>query len=194
MHFQSTVKKHDFLSLQRLYWVVSRLWTRFNYSDWQRSRPRIKNKFSSNFFGSLEVFAVSKKRFFEQSSIASSNYPRPVTDYGDGRRSALKCRCTRYGHKRVSGAWSGRFWILLGKRSVGCRRCLLTRHWYPFSPTAFDDLEMRFSRKPHSARRKRGQEELSSNDTNLWETNTTPCIAEKSSISNKNRNCSLLCL
>ena len=27
----------------------------------------------------------------------------PTMDYGDERRSALNCRCTRYGHKRVSG-------------------------------------------------------------------------------------------
>ena len=54
----------------------------------------------------------------------------------------------------------------------------------------------RFSRKPHSARRRRTQGELasSSNSTSLWATNTTLCIVEKSSIWKHNRKCSWLCL
>ena len=62
----------------------------------------------------------------------------------------------------------------------------------PFSPTVFAALE----RKPYSARRRGRQGELYSNNNNtsLWEKNTTPCIAEKSSIGNKNRKSSWLCL
>ena len=38
IHLQSTLKQHDFLSLRRRYWVVSRLWTRFSYSDCSKKR------------------------------------------------------------------------------------------------------------------------------------------------------------
>ena len=33
IHFQSTVSQHDFLSLQRRYWMVSRFWTRLSSSS-----------------------------------------------------------------------------------------------------------------------------------------------------------------
>ena len=115
IHFQSTVKQHNFLSLQRWYWVVSRLWARFRYSDCQRSGPRNNNQFSRNSSGSLELVAISKTRLSQQPSSASSNYPQPGRDYGDDGRSAPKCRCARYGHKRALGVRSGRFWILLGE-------------------------------------------------------------------------------
>ena len=33
IHLQPTVRQDDFLGLQQCYWVISRLWTTFSYSD-----------------------------------------------------------------------------------------------------------------------------------------------------------------
>ena len=49
LHFQSTVEQHIFLSLQRRYWVVSRLWTRFSDSNYKISSRRWK-KVHKKFF------------------------------------------------------------------------------------------------------------------------------------------------
>ena len=113
IHFQSTVKQLGFLGLQRRYWGVSRRWTRFSHSDCKRSHPKIVQKFPRTSSSSLERVVVSKTKLFESSSSTSSNYPQRGTDYGDERRSAVKCSCTRHGHQRVSGVWSGRILILL---------------------------------------------------------------------------------
>ena len=94
----------------------------------KRSRPGKDNRFSRNSSGSLELVVVSKTRLFEKSSSASYNYSQPGRNYADEGRSALKCRRTRFGHKRVSSVWSGWCWSLLGKWSAGYRRCLQTRH------------------------------------------------------------------
>ena len=95
----------------------------FCYSDYKTSRPKNDNLFWRNSCGSLQIVVVSTTRIFEQPSSASSNYPQAGRDDRDDGRSALKCRCTRYDHKRVSGFWSERYWLLLGKWSFGCRRC-----------------------------------------------------------------------
>ena len=100
--FQSTVKQHNFLSLQRRYWVISRLWAKFSYSDCKWSRLRNDNKFPRNSSGGLELVVVSQTRLSQQSSNASSKYSEQGKNYGDEGRSALRCRRTRYGHKRVS--------------------------------------------------------------------------------------------
>ena len=54
----------------------------------------------------------------------------------------------------------------------------------------------RFSRKPHSARRRGRQRELpsSNNNNHSMREQHDPCIAEKSPNSNKKRKCSCLCL
>ena len=114
IHFQPTVKQPDFLNFQRRYWMVSRLRTRFSYSDCRRSRPRKDNKFPRKSCGILELVFVSKTRLFEQRSSASSGYPQPARDYGDDGRSVFKFRCKRYGHKRVSGVGSGGYRVSLG--------------------------------------------------------------------------------
>ena len=75
IHFQSRVKQHDFLSLRRRYWVVSRLCTRFNYSDCKRSPPKNDNKLARNSSGSFELVVVSKTRLSEQPASESSSYP-----------------------------------------------------------------------------------------------------------------------
>ena len=62
----------------------------------------------------------------------------------------------------------------------------------PFSATSFGNE--RFIRKLHSARRTGGQGELSFKNTILREFNTTPCIAEKLFIWNRNTKCSWFCL
>ena len=64
----------------------------------------------------------------------------------------------------------------------------------PFSPTALDDLEMGGSGENHILLDDWGQAELYSNKTSLWETNTTPCLAEKSSTWDKTTQYSWLCL
>ena len=138
IHVQSTMKQHDSLTLQRRIWVVSWLWTWFSYTDCKRSRPRNDKKSSR----SLELDFVSKKRLFEQPSSASSNFPKKEGTVEMKDRSAFKCRCTWYGYKQVSGVWSGRYWILPGKWSVGWRCCPWTKSWYPFFPTALAGLEM----------------------------------------------------
>ena len=63
MHCQSTKKQHEFLSLQRRYWVVSRLWTRFSYSDCKKSRPWKNNMFPRYSCGNLKLVVVSKTNF-----------------------------------------------------------------------------------------------------------------------------------
>ena len=101
------------------------------------------NKLQRNFSGSLEFVAVAKTRHFEQPSSARSTYPRPRRDNADERPSAFKCRCKRYGHKRVSGVWSGQFSNLLGKWSVGSFNNAFGPGIYtPLWPTVIDDLEM----------------------------------------------------
>ena len=62
----------------------------------------------------------------------------------------------------------------------------------PLSPTTLDDLK-----KGGSAEKAIQFDEgeyKDSNNTSLWETNATPCIAEKSSIWIRKRQCSLLCV
>ena len=68
------MKQHDFFSLQRRYRVVSRVCTRFNDFDYQRSRPKRDNKFPGISCGSLELVVVSKKAILEKPSNASSSY------------------------------------------------------------------------------------------------------------------------
>ena len=60
-----------------------------------------KSNFPREASGSLKLVVVSTTRLLEQPSSASSNYPQPKRDYGDGEESVLKWRCTKYGHKRV---------------------------------------------------------------------------------------------
>ena len=178
--------------------MVSRLWTRFRNSNCKRSHPRKGNKFPRNSFGSLELVVVSIKTVLEQPSSTSSSYPQPARKTWIEGRSTFKCTCTRYGHKRVSGVcWSGWCWILKKNWSAGCRGCFRTGNWYSFFTISVWRLgDGRFSRKPHSARRRERPRELSSNNNNtsLWETNMTPCIADKTSIWNNNRKHSWFCL
>ena len=73
MHFQSTVKQNDFLSLQRRFWVVYRVWAGLSDFDCKRNRPRYDNKLPLNFSGSLELFVVSKTRVLKQPSNGNSS-------------------------------------------------------------------------------------------------------------------------
>ena len=134
IHFQSTVKQHDFLSLQRRFWVFSRIWTSFIYSDSEVFCLRNENKFQKNSSGSLELVVDSKTRLFEYSASASSNLPQPCCDYGEERRSAFKWRRRRYGHKRVSSVWSGRCWIMLGIGQLDVDAAFRRSIDAPFSP------------------------------------------------------------
>ena len=133
-----------------------------------------------NSFGSLELVVVSKTRLLNNHLVRV-----PVTPKQQGTHKLMdellsSCRCTGYGHKRVSGVWSGLLWTLLGKWSTGCRRCFFIRHWCALFANSFWRLgDGTFSRKPQSARQIGGQRELSSNNTSFWETNITLCIAEK---------------
>ena len=74
IHFQSTVKQHVFLSLQRRFWVVSRFWTTFIGFDCKRSDPWNDDKIPKDSSRSLELAVVSKTRVFKQPSISSSSY------------------------------------------------------------------------------------------------------------------------
>ena len=99
------------------------------------------NKLPTSSFGSLELVLDSKMKFFEQ----TSNYPLPGKADWDEGRSALICRCTRYGHNWVSSVRSGRYWYLQGSNQLDVSAVF--RPWIdtPFSATALDDLEMRES-------------------------------------------------
>ena len=57
---QSLVEQQEFLSLQGQFCVVSRLWTRFSYSDCDRFCPRNDKKFSRNSCGSSQLVVVSR--------------------------------------------------------------------------------------------------------------------------------------
>ena len=56
---QSTVMQHDIISLQRWYWVLSRLWCRFSYSQCKRSCPSKDNNFPRNTSANVELVVVS---------------------------------------------------------------------------------------------------------------------------------------
>ena len=88
--FQSTVKKHEFLSLWQWHWVVSWPLTRFSSSDSLKSRARAKNdgNFPKTSSASLELVFVSKTRIFEQPFSVSFNYPQPAYGSGDSGWSA----------------------------------------------------------------------------------------------------------
>ena len=135
--FQSEEKPHDLPSLQRRYWMVFWLWTRFSNSDCERSCPVKDNKFTRDSSGRMELVVVSKTSFLEQPSSKSSCFSQPAKDYGDAGWNTCKCRCTKHGHKWLSDVLSGRFWILLGKLSVGCRQC-----FYLFSSKMFGEMEL----------------------------------------------------
>ena len=49
--------------------MVSRLWTRFGDSGYERSRPRSDNILPRNFSGRLELVVVSKTAILEQPSV-----------------------------------------------------------------------------------------------------------------------------
>ena len=66
MHFQSTVKQHDSLSLQIWYCGGSRLWTRLRYSNCKSHRPRNDPKFPRNSCDSLQVVVVSQTSFLNK--------------------------------------------------------------------------------------------------------------------------------
>ena len=124
-----------------MYWVVSRNWTRFSYSACKRSRPNNK-KFSRISFHSLELVAVSKTSIFEQPSSASSNSPQSGRYHGDERRSvgAQDMDTSWY---QVSDLNDFEFYWENDQLDVDApfRPAIYT----PFSPKAFDDLEMRGS-------------------------------------------------
>ena len=90
---------------------------------------------------------------------------------------ALKSRRTRYGHNRVSCVWSGRSWILLGKRSAGCRCCLQITHQYTFFPFNFQSSGVGFNGwKPDcdwQRARQRKRSSSSTNNSSLREMNPT---------------------
>ena len=65
----------------------------------------------------------------------------------------------------------------------------------PFSPTLFEDLEMGGSAEnPILLDEQEGKKNSLPNTTVSGRPNTTPCIVKKSSVGNKNRKCSRLCL
>ena len=70
IHFQSTVKQHVFLSLQRWYWVISRIWTRFSYSDCERSCPGKANKVPRISSGSFQLVVVTNTKMFENNHLS----------------------------------------------------------------------------------------------------------------------------
>ena len=72
--FNSTVKLHDFLRLQRRCSLVSHLLSRFSYSDCKRSRPGIENKFPRKSFSSLELVVFSMTRLLEQPCSSDRTY------------------------------------------------------------------------------------------------------------------------
>ena len=90
IHFRSTIKQRDFLSLQQRYWRVSRHWTRFSYSVFKTSRPRNDTEFPRNSSGSWELVFISKKWLFEKSSSVTCFYSQSGRDHGDeGQRTQV---------------------------------------------------------------------------------------------------------
>ena len=108
------------------------------------SRPRNDNNLPRNSSGSLELFIVWKTTVFEQPSSASSSHTQPARNTWNERRSTFKRKCTkRLGHKRyqVSADLDDvEFYWESDQLDVDAvfRPGIDT----PFSPTAFDDLEM----------------------------------------------------
>ena len=68
---------------------------------------------------SLAIALVSKRRLFEHSSSASSNYSQSRGNDGDERRSTLQCGGSRLGHKQLSSIRSRGYRAQLGKFTIG---------------------------------------------------------------------------
>ena len=141
------MKQLDFNSLQRRLWVVFRFCSSFSYSDCNRYRPGTENKFRKQTSASLELDIVSKTTQYEQ--LLTRIFINPNHQGTHMRIETNHCQAQVHTtwHKRVSGVWSGWYWILLGKWSLGSKRRPQARKWYPLSPTTFEDLEMGGSAK-----------------------------------------------
>ena len=183
-----------FFTLQRLYWVVSRLWTRFSYPDCQRSRPITDNKFLKNCSGSLDLVAVSKTRLCEQQSCASCNYPNQEgsMDTRDKVMSNVGEQDMDTSGYQVSYLDDIEFYWEKDQLNVDAvfrpgndtrfsPKRLTTWRWRDQQETPFYST-MRRTRRTHLQQH------------SLWETNSAPWIAENLSIRNRNRKCSRLCL
>ena len=90
----------------------------------------------------MELVVVSKTGLFEQPSYAITNYLQPRKDYGDDRRSALKCRCTKFGHKRVLVSALDDIEVNWENAELNIEVVFRPRIDISFFPTAFFDLEM----------------------------------------------------
>ena len=69
IHFHSTLKQYNFLSLHRRHWMFSRVWTTIRYSNCKNSGPRNDNLFPWNSSGSSDLVVVSKTRFLNKNLV-----------------------------------------------------------------------------------------------------------------------------
>ena len=166
--------------------MVSRLWTRFSYSDCKRSGPRNDNKFSRKSSGSLE-FVVSNTRIFELPSSASSNYPNQEGTMAtmDEVLSIIGAQDLDTSEYQVSDLDDIEFYWETEQLDVDavCRPGMV-----PPSPQQRLTIKRwEVQQKTDSARRRGRQGELSSsNNTSLRETNPTPCVDEVSPLRKNN--------
>ena len=181
---------------KRRYWRVSQLWTRFNYRDCRRSRPRNDKKLPRNSTGSLEIVVVSKTRFSEQPPSAISNYPQQGRDNGDEGRCTSELRCSRKGHQRVSLVWSGGYRVSLAASWLEHGHSLPTKHRYTLFSIQIltilrwiQWLNSRFS----LTKRRTMRNLLLFQELQCPKDQSNPCIYEKLPIRNENWKCSILC-
>ena len=192
MHFQSTVKQHVFLSLQRRFWVVSWLWTRFSDSDCKRSRPRNDNKFPRNTSGSLKLVLSQRQEFLNNhlARVPVTPNQQGTHEMRDDILSSVGAEDLNTSEYQVSDLDDVEFYWENDQLDVDA--VLRPGIDTPFSSTAFDNLEMGGSAE-NPILLDEEDKENSPPTTPVWETNTTPCIAENLSIWMKNRSCSWLC-
>ena len=133
LHFRSTLILHLFLSLEKWYWVVSRLWTRFSYSDCRKFCQRNDSQFSKNLFGSVELLWSQRHDFLINHpawTLITPNQQR-TPEMRDEKLSEVGAQDMKTNGYQVLDLDVGGFF--LRKRSVWGRLCLQTRNWYPLS-------------------------------------------------------------
>ena len=87
--FQYTVQHLDFLSFRRRNPLVSRIWTRFCYSDCKISDTWIDNELSRCSSASLKIVRVSKAKSIEQPLSLKTNHSQPARNAREEDGSCL---------------------------------------------------------------------------------------------------------
>ena len=189
MHFHYTVNQQDFLSLQRWYWLASRLWTRFNFSEPKSFRPRYDEMFQKKLLTAWSFLLSHRPKIFEQPTSATSIYSQPARDYWGAVWNTSKC-ASGY---QVPDPEHIRFHSEdLDLNMVAVLRPFIDAY---FSPSTFNDFEMgSMSQKPIPIDEEQNKMNCPPLPTTSVSERPQRCVDEKSALWNKNWECFRLCL